>query len=79
MLIAGIAGFEMQAFGGQLGGEGCRAGRADVVMQGVSLGGLLEGVPFGFGGEPELAADFGWGSSAGALALKDLCFELTAV
>jgi len=32
LLVACVVGFETLAFGGQLGGEGCGAGRAGVVM-----------------------------------------------
>ena len=75
LLVPGVVGFEVLAFGGQLGGESGGAGRAGLIMQGVGLGGLLAGVRFGLGGEPELAADVGRGGGAGALALKSSYFE----
>ena len=79
LLVSGVVGFEALAFGGQLGGEGGGAGRAGVVVLGVGVGGLLVGVGFGLGGEPQLAADVGRGGGAGALALEGSCFELAAV
>ena len=70
LLVSGVVGFEALAFGGQLRGEGGGAGRAGVVVLSLGVGGLLAGVGFGLGGEPELAADVGRGGGAGALALE---------
>ena len=50
-----------------------------MVVAGLGVGGLLAGVGFGLGGEPELAADVGWGGGVGALALEGSGFELAAV
>ena len=50
-----------------------------MVVLGLGVGGLLEGVGFGLRGEPQLAADVGRGGGAGALAVEDSCFELAAV
>ena len=52
MFVSGIVGFEALAFGGQLCGEGCSAGRAGVVVAGAGIGGLPVGVGFGLRGEP---------------------------
>ena len=79
MLVPGVAGFEALAFGGQLRGEGCSAGRGRVVVLSMGVGGMPVGVGFGLRGEPELAADVGRGGGAGALALENSRFELTAV
>lgn len=48
-------------------------------MLGTGVGGLPVRVGFGLGGEPQLAADVGWGCGAGALAFAGSCFEFTAV
>ena len=79
LLVPGVVGFEALAFGGQLCGEGCGAGRAGVVVLGLGVGGLLVGVGFGLRGEPKLAADVGRAGGAGAFALESSCFELAAV
>ena len=79
LLVPGVAGFEALAFGGQLCGEGCGAGRGGVVVLGLGVGGLLVGVGFGLGGEPQLAADVGRGDGTGAFALEGSRFELAAV
>jgi hypothetical protein len=74
----GVVRFEALAFGGQLCGEGCGSGHADVVVLGTG-GSLLVGVGFGLRGELQLAAGVRWGDCADAFALEDSCFELAAV
>jgi len=46
LLVPGAGGFEALAFGGQLCGEGGGAGRADVIVLSMGVGGLLKGVGF---------------------------------
>jgi hypothetical protein len=79
LLISGVGGFEALAFGGQLRGEGGGAGRADVVVLDVGVGGLPVGVGFGLSGKSQLPADIGRGGGAGALTLESSRFEFAEV
>jgi hypothetical protein len=79
LLVSGTVSLKTLTFGGQVHGKGCGAGRADVVVQALGVGGLPVGVGFGLGGEAELAADVGRGGGAGALAVEGACFEFAAV
>ena len=79
LLVSGVVGLELLAFGGQLFGEGRGARRARGVLLSFGVGGLLVGVGFGLGGEPELPADVERGGGAGVLTVEGSCFELAAV
>jgi hypothetical protein len=77
-LVAVAGGFELLAFGGNLAGECLRARGLGVVVLGSGLRGLLPGVGFGLGGEPELAGHLRWGGDVGTLGVQDAGFELAA-
>ena len=79
VLVLGVVGFEALAFGGQLEGEGCGAGRAGVVVLGIGVDELLESIGFGLRGESRLTADVRRGGGAGTFALKDSCLKVAAV
>jgi hypothetical protein len=78
LLVSGVVGFEALAFGGQLCGEGSGSCRGGVIVLGLGVGGLLQGVGFGLGGEPQLAADVRRGGGVGALTLEGSRFEFAA-
>jgi hypothetical protein len=78
LLVAVVDGFELLAFGGNLAGERLRVRGLGVVVLGGGVGGLLPGVGFGLGGEPELAGHLRWGGDVGALGVQDAGFELAA-
>ena len=77
-LVSGVVGFEPFSFGGHLPDEGLRVGRAGMVVPGLGVGGLGQGVGFGLRGEPQLSAHVWRGSGVGAFTLEDLGFESAA-
>jgi hypothetical protein len=65
------------ALGCHVARERRRARRSGLVMLDLGVGGLLPGVGFGLGGEPQLAGDVGRGADEGAIPVEDPGFELT--
>ena len=76
LLVAGVGGFKLLALGGELAGERLRVYGLGVVVARGGIGGLLPGVGFGLGGEPELAGDVGWGAGLGAFGPESAGLEL---
>jgi hypothetical protein len=75
-LVAGVGGFELLALGCHVARERRRARRSGLVVLDLGVGGLLPGVGFGLGGEPQLAGDVGRGPDEGAILVEDPGFEL---
>jgi hypothetical protein len=63
-LGAGVGGFELLAAGRQVAGERRRACGSGRVVLDVGVGGLLPGVGFGLGGEPQFPGHAGLGGAA---------------
>ena len=75
-LVAGVRGFELLALGGHVAGERLGVRRSGLVVPDLGVGGLLPGVGFGLGGEPQFPGDVGRGAGQGAVPVEDPGLEL---
>ena len=75
-LVAGVRGFELLALGGQVPGERRRVRRSGRVVPDLGVGGLLPGVGFGLGGEPQFPGHVRRGAGQGAVPVEDPGLQL---